>query len=540
MAAKGESKQGLIITLVFFVLLSILLGVVAYFGYAEQDHLANEKKKADAEKKTAETDRDYYRFQSLLCRAYMGHLLAKDMEELGVLMDRFAPVQDVQGRKVRQLKADIKSKDRDDIVKMLAELEKELGGIQGTKPETTYRETLARKNQEIDALKSQLKGESDKLAKASEELKKKSDELEMLKKDYAAKLAEQKDTSVADLKKYVDNIAQLQEEIKGLGARREELQENIAALDEKYQKLLKRKERDIADLEQRAQKAEAKIKPPDYLEFDQPKGRIVEIDRGGQMPFIDLGRAHNLKPGLTFSIHAVGPGGKPVREPKGSLEVVEILGDRLAQAKITWLRDEKRDPVVRGDLLFNPAWSPNLKQRIAVAGIIDLTGEPGLRRNPNLAMRSMLEFIRTLENQGVVVDAYLDLRDNTIKGQITRLTEFLVLGELPELDLTTPLKEDEPRAQRAETTISQMTKMQQEAIANGVTIISLPKFLNLTGYRVPRPVYGNKENYNFRPTTVPGPSPLDRIPLPPPPADKGPRDSDKLPLPGAGKDKTGR
>ena len=70
--SSGESKQGLVITLVFFILATIGLGVATYFGYSEQE--AKDKAKADAEKKLGDmtAERDWYKFQWNLARRYMG------------------------------------------------------------------------------------------------------------------------------------------------------------------------------------------------------------------------------------------------------------------------------------------------------------------------------------------------------------------------------------------------------------------------------------------------------------------------------------
>ena len=46
-------------------------------------------------------------------------------------------------------------------------------------------------------------------------------------------------------------------------------------------------------------------------------------------------------------------------------------------------------------------------------------------------MRNLMDFSRQLEGQNIVVDAFLDLKDNSIKGQIPRQTDSLILGETP-------------------------------------------------------------------------------------------------------------
>ena len=65
----GDSKQGLIITLVLFVLLSIILSVVAYYGYADQQRLTDAAKDAKQKEDTAKKDRDSEKFQRALLRS---------------------------------------------------------------------------------------------------------------------------------------------------------------------------------------------------------------------------------------------------------------------------------------------------------------------------------------------------------------------------------------------------------------------------------------------------------------------------------------
>src|SRR5438128_4292028 len=90
-ANKGgaESKQGLIITLVCFVLLSLILGVTTYYGYAEQDALRKAAKDAKDEAKSAKDNRDWYKFVALQLKGYTGDLAKQESEELAVSRERY-------------------------------------------------------------------------------------------------------------------------------------------------------------------------------------------------------------------------------------------------------------------------------------------------------------------------------------------------------------------------------------------------------------------------------------------------------------------
>jgi hypothetical protein len=181
----------------------------------------------------------------------------------------------------------------------------------------------------------------------------------------------------------------------------------------------------------------------------------------------------------------------------------------VSQTRITSLADENRNPVVVGDLLFNMAWSPSLKQHVAIAGIIDLTGDLS-RENPTQAQRALDDFKRSLANQGIVVDAYLDLKDNTIKGEITRQTDFLIRGEPPVFPGSGAINDDDPRNRRRSAIVEQMTSMEQTAVQYGVPVIRLREFLNKIGYRMPRTVSNEKPDLNFRPAPPAPPSVLER------------------------------
>ena len=160
---------------------------------------------------------------------------------------------------------------------------------------------------------------------------------------------------------------------------------------------------------------------------------------------------------------------------KGSLEVIRVVGEHLAQARITDLHDPGRDPVLPGDLLFNPAWSPNLKQHVAIAGRIDLTGS---------GRDDISEFMRTLEQQNVIVDAYLDMKTNTRKGEVTRQTDLLILGTVPEAHGI--VRDGDKRFETELKAVAAITEMENLARKYGVQTIKLKEFLVQSGYPLPR------------------------------------------------------
>src|SRR5262249_20316062 len=85
----GESKQGLIITLIFFILATIILGVTTYLGFDGQTELKKQATQAVEDKKKWENNSDWHEFEAKVYRAYLGNMLPKDADRLGQLREKF-------------------------------------------------------------------------------------------------------------------------------------------------------------------------------------------------------------------------------------------------------------------------------------------------------------------------------------------------------------------------------------------------------------------------------------------------------------------
>src|SRR5437870_1984229 len=88
-AKAGESKQALVVTLVVFIVLSIILGVLTYIGYSDADKADKLLKEKTTAEGTAKTERDAQRNMALLYRAYLG-VPAPDKTELKNAYDEYA------------------------------------------------------------------------------------------------------------------------------------------------------------------------------------------------------------------------------------------------------------------------------------------------------------------------------------------------------------------------------------------------------------------------------------------------------------------
>jgi hypothetical protein len=459
-ANKGaESKQGLIITLVGFVLLTIILGVTTYYGYAEQDALrkaaADAKKDADSAKK----NRDWYKYVALKLKEYTGDLTKQETEELSVAPGKSTAGEDQAA--YNALFADLQSR----LAKDAATIE-------------PYRQKVARLEEELRNREASLQAERNNLKKEREEharaMDVKRQELTQAQEDLKKAQAE----NVADRQKSEQELlTRLQE----FGDTSQELEKEKKKHATEVQTLLKEgkvRQAENSDLQTVLDRVRKQITAPDLQKFSTPKGKILNVLPRGQV-FINLGSADHVRTqqALTFSIFGSGTGGQGSTQRKGALEVIDVRGPHLSLAKITETVDPRTMPIQSGDVLVNPAWSPTMQEHVAIAGLIDLAGD-GRDHSEDL--------MRALRSQGVVIDAYVDLREATIKGKMTFKTDYLILGEQPEFNANTTVREGDSRFEHKTEILTKIADMQTEAKRVGATVVPLRRFVALTGYQIPQ------------------------------------------------------
>jgi hypothetical protein len=490
MAVKGgESKQGLVVTLVFFILATIGLGVATYYGMADQDKLkkaaAEEKKKTDI----ANQERDYYLAWAGVLRSYLGSPAApdsrmgrelagnktkidqssfntyKDFPELKALVDKLATVakwDPTNNQPATNFFALLKARDDEikDLKTKLATLEGErkLAQDQRTATQTDRKNDKTAFDNSVTKVKNEFEGERVAFEKNI--------------KDLEARL-----NKVEDKKDPI--YAKLQDELEATKKERDAIQKKIKGFEEQVATLQTRVEHKSDD------------RPVELI----PRGKIVRVHGNLRRATIDIGRAQNLKPGTTFTVYSLAPNGKPKVRSKGKVEVLSV-GDATSEVAITHifapddpgdpvtgkrkeidvLSRDNTDPIVSGDVLINPLWNPNAETHVAIAGVVDFQGTGAI---------NVHSFIRLLEKQNIRVDAYVDPADGTIKGPgLTRRTDFLILGNIP-TGREPGVSKDDAVLKRID---DSSKKLLDSARLNAVSLINPRRFLQDTGLNIPRTV----------------------------------------------------
>jgi hypothetical protein len=471
----GDSKQGLIITLVIFVLLSIILSVVAYYGYADQQKLMDDKKAAEGKEATMKKDRDAQQYQKALLRTLVGIPDKGDGETLSGL-----------GSQMQAERAAIVNSDK---LKGLG-----IGWDEATnKPNRSLVDEMARLGSELRS--TQLKGEKTeqalKKARDDFEAERTADQAALKKANEGQRIAQAE--LVTEREKKSQAFLDAAERLAKQDAAMEESNKKLQNTTEDKDKEIRRLKADIARLETHVKRLQDRLPQLNILDYDVAKGKILRLNPAGNEAYINVGSADNAKPGLTFSVFEA-TAGKPGKNRKGSVEIASVLGEHLSKARITDVQDPTRQPILAGDLLYNPAWSPALREHVAITGLIDLTGD---------GRDHTAEFVRQLEKQGIVVDAYLDLRDLTVKGKgINWDTNYLVRGQMPELSASQQIKAGDARVEQQQQVMAKVSEMQEEAAKYGVTVVPLRRFLSLIGYKVPRSLPSGALDFQFRPTVT--------------------------------------
>lgn len=494
---KKETGPGpvMIIFLVFFIMLSAVLGVLVYLGFETEAKLAEEATKAKEDKTGAEKKLAEAEARRNLLRIAVGIEDPQDREDLvGATKEHGSKILEEHERLVSRLKNSFPTTDafRWELIDDLRA--GGTGGGEGKKLAPNPRMSIPSivKAWAKIAKDEEKKAADANLAKANAEAQRKAaeDRADAQKKTF--------DTKVTELEgNYNNSVAKLNAAFLKLKEDAEKAGQNFVAKAADWAKekadleeVAIKKAADLKDTNDKLRRAlspdpsdsELRFKYFDLTKVEERKGEIT--DKNGTFVTITFTNRNPLNVGQTFMVLAPNQSlvtvidrekvldkeqrerrGLYEREPfsgnemiKGTIEIVELTGPTSARARIVTQREAIRDPISKKDSVYNVTLSNAGKDHVAYCGIIDLDGD-GLPNNE--------EFVRILEKNNVVVDAYLDLKTGEIKGTgIKPSTKFLILGP------------DAPEVGK----VKDMINMAKD---KGVQVIDARKYLKLIGVALP-------------------------------------------------------
>ncbi|MBU4271447.1 MAG: hypothetical protein KKE86_00345 [Planctomycetes bacterium] len=385
----ARENQGLQITLIVFVMLTIVLGVMTYLFYRRYEEAAI-KAKTNANEASRE--------------AQLASKNEDDANELKRLIG-VAPTEKV-----------------DDITTLSKEDMKKYG--QSYPEEARYYRLLLEKMQKT------IEEKNAELSDAKNDIRRRDDLYAVREKNTDPKIKQFQDASVKASQDLTDERSKFKGEV-------ERKNEEGTRLHENLQNSRKDAAEQIAKVEAKLQKTDSlaskrgtiiddltiKIESFEKGKIDAPDGEVLWTNQREGTVWINLGRADTLKRQVTFSVYPSDNTNLTVSDKKGSIEITHILGEHLAEARV--LDDQIGDPIVPGDKIHTVLWSAGKKRHFALAGLIDIDGDG----------RSDLDMvINIIRLNGGEIDCYISDKGenkNEMVGKITVNTNALIQGEAP-------------------------------------------------------------------------------------------------------------
>ncbi|MGL5096766.1 MAG: hypothetical protein ACRDD1_14320, partial [Planctomycetia bacterium] len=397
---SGESKAPIVISLAFFVLLSLGLGVMTYMAYGQLEKAAADEKTAKADKDSAQKKQTQAEEKLLVYKVLMGTASEDDrtnlqnMRETEAVKTEFEALRGaIETRVSGAVKTEAlplvgKGGPRFDVpTEQVFTWEWPAGGKLAPAPAkpiidqmVAYYASQQLGQRQVEAQRVALDKDKELIARLQGQFKDATDKLNAAAAAFPGQVAaaqQKADGQAKDAReqfKAATNNYMIEKQ--GFDAKINEKDFAIRQMTEDFSKA-----RDRID----AQDALLDAKD-DPFEFDKPHGRIVR--RRGNLVEINLGKADNLKPGLKFTVQ---PSDTPERGfesrkrlvrtadgkteaqimAKGKIEVIQTLGDHLAEARLLEEKDNVRDSVLTGDLLYNSVWRKGEPDHIALVGVFD-------------------------------------------------------------------------------------------------------------------------------------------------------------------------
>jgi len=425
----ARENQGLQIALIIFVMLTIVLGITTFVffrQYQDADLAANE-----AQQKARE-----------------------DSAALNIIQEENNRIKALIG-----LPATL------DIDAVEAKHKEDMSTYAGNYPEDSqfYSTVLPYLAKTVDDRSMELVGAKDEIQTLKDQLV----VLESTKQPQVAKFQAQAVQLGSDLAKVTDDFNDRREIIltdqgKIQGQLQESRKKASLALSKVETKLLETNGRlqKLAQLnKQKSIKLDSMVKET----FDVPDGEIRWVNQRAGTVWISLGQLDSLQRQTTFSVYPADTTNLTTAGKKASIEVTQILGPHTAAARV--LEDQIADPIMIGDKIHTPIWSPGEQKRFALAGLIDIDGDG---KSDQHTVRNLITM------NGGVVDCEIDESGKRI-GQMSVNTRYIVLGKAPD-------------AKGKPEVIAGYTRMIGDADRLGIKKISLAELLNKMGWKNQSPV----------------------------------------------------
>lgn len=437
----ARENQGLQIALIVFVMLAVVLGATTYWTYRLYDEQAGKTKSAmeDAMKNRAQAGKN-----------------AKEAEELKRMID--VP----------------KSDSIETITGTFKEDMKKFGGAY-REDTRFYRKLLGKMSNTINEKNAELANWKAKVPQLEAKFKKRAEAQELQVKQFKESASKAGKDLASERSKFKSERDRIAQEEASLQSNLQRTRKNAAESLVRTENKVTERDRKIRSLRKYNEDLTAKVERYRGGTMGEANGEVRWVNQRNGTVWINLGRADALSRQVTFSVYPAD--NTDISKSKGGIEVTQVLGDHLAEARI--LDDDVSNPILPGDKIFTPLWSPGERRHFALAGLIDIDDDG----------RSDLEAVMNLiKLNGGVVDCYIadsGRNKNSMRGSIDVNTNCLILGAAPD-EKGNPAQRDA------------FTRILRDADQARIQKVQLGDFLQRVGWKNISPVvrYGRGANPN--------------------------------------------
>ncbi len=290
---------------------------------------------------------------------------------------------------------------------------------------------------------------------------------------FEARVRELEQAVASNRQKWDADIEQLR---KQLASSAEKAGQQLAAEREQAESL----RRKAADMQQRidqlvAQLASAKPQADRLSVLQISDGSVIRAVAGQDIAYINIGRADNVRPGMTFSVYSRIRGIPADGRGKAALRVSHVF-DTTSECAI--IETTVGDPILEGDIIANPVYDKHRQYRFLVTGDFDLDFDG---RVDDPGGEKLRQLIRAMGGE--------------IAGAVDTETDFVVAGARPTLQAAIAAMEvpegqtvNLPAQERLEADQKAFDRIIDEARGLSVPILTRTQFLHFMGFGVPRNV----------------------------------------------------
>jgi hypothetical protein len=420
--AAGEN-QGLIIALIIFVCIALIASVTSVFAFKQVTELKEVSSRDKSELASAKAALSSGDAEIVKLKEMIGADASTDLKTVEELHKK-----DMEDIAAIGLPEDIRR--YSDLVEQLV----------GTLRES--RDRLTDSQQSVTSLEDTMEKREGVNEKQTEEVK-----VELNAK--TGELANERATFdkdrtriVADQKNLAEDKKELASKLTDAEAARAEMQQEIDRLTREKNTIIAQQNETIEELRNET--------------FEIPDGDIRSVNHRRAVVWISLGSEDNLRRHVTFSVYDVNQDSPARHSVKGKIEVTEVLGPHLSEARIT--EDSITNPIIRGDKIYTPLWHPGRPQRFALAGLMDIDGD-------GVADREIIHDLIAIA--GGIIDGELAEDGTTETGSLSFETRYLIVGN-----------EDDKN-------VAKLGAWKARAHELGVQTINIDQFLDHVGYKNP-------------------------------------------------------